>query len=368
MGTRIQGRKRMEKTKKSQRKSNIELLRALLMFLVIILHYNNAEMGGAFAVASGASLNVLKFMETVSVCAVNCFILISAYFMSTSTKRSFQKPVHLLGMVIGYQLLSMLGQMFLTKTVPFQWKSLIFCLIPSNWFVVLFCVLYLVSVYVNPLFSVLSKKQLQQCIWICLALFVIYPTLFESGLSYLSGTSEWPGLGTVTMSGSAGGYTIVNFMILYLIGGYLRKYPLKWNSLQCFGGFLAASVLDFILGLFCGTYTSYANIFVVIQAVMLFLTFLKWDMKSSAVINDISKSAFGIYLIHTSSFMIRDFWGHFRIQEYAQKTAGVVFVHLIIACIAMYVACLVIDIVCRSIVSPIVRKIEKWIHYASISC
>lgn len=159
----------MEKTKKSQRKSNIELLRALLMFLVIILHYNNAEMGGAFAVASGASLNVLKFMETVSVCAVNCFILISAYFMSTSTKRSFQKPVHLLGMVIGYQLLSMLGQMFLTKTVPFQWKSLIFCLIPSNWFVVLFCVLYLVSVYVNPLFSVLSKKQLQQCIGICLA-------------------------------------------------------------------------------------------------------------------------------------------------------------------------------------------------------
>lgn len=121
--TRIQGRKRMKKTKKSQRKSNIELLRALLMFLVIIL---------------------------------------------------------------------------------FQWKSLIFCLIPSNWFVVLFCVLYLVSVYVNPLFSVLSKKQLQQCIGICLALFVIYPTLFESGLSYLSGTSEWPGLGTVTMSGSAG--------------------------------------------------------------------------------------------------------------------------------------------------------------------
>ena len=66
MGTRIQGRKRMEKTKKLQRKSNIELLRALLMFLVIILHYNNAEMGGAFAVASGASLNVLKFIGDCS--------------------------------------------------------------------------------------------------------------------------------------------------------------------------------------------------------------------------------------------------------------------------------------------------------------
>lgn len=362
------GRESMEKKKQPQRKSNIELLRALLMFLVIVLHYNNADMGGAFAVASGNSLNVLKLAETLSVCAVNCFVLISAYFMCTSSRRTLQKPVHLIGMVIGYQLLSMLGQMFLTKTVPVQWKSLLSCFIPANWFVILFCVLYLISVYVNPLFEALSQKQLKQCIMVCLLLFVIYPTLLETGLSRFLGTSEWQGLGTVTIFGSSGGYTIVNFMVLYLIGGYLRKYSLNLSCIQCLGGFLGATAADFILSLYSGSYTSYANIFVVVQAVMLFLTFLKWEMKSSAVINYISRSAFGIYLIHTGSFMIRDFWNHFRIQEYAQKTPGVVLAHLLITCVSMYVVCLVIDIICRSIVTPIVKKIEKWIHYASISC
>lgn len=41
---------------KTVRKSNIELLRALLMFMVIVLHYNNEQMGGGFGYATGISL------------------------------------------------------------------------------------------------------------------------------------------------------------------------------------------------------------------------------------------------------------------------------------------------------------------------
>lgn len=45
---------------KTKRQSNVELLRSILMFMVIILHYNNAEMGGGFAYATGASLYFLR--------------------------------------------------------------------------------------------------------------------------------------------------------------------------------------------------------------------------------------------------------------------------------------------------------------------
>lgn len=67
---------------KKERKSNIELLRCLLILMVVVLHYNNAEMGGGFAYATGINYRVLQLFEAASICAVNCFIIISAYFLS----------------------------------------------------------------------------------------------------------------------------------------------------------------------------------------------------------------------------------------------------------------------------------------------
>lgn len=343
--------------KGSTRKSNIELLRTILMFMVIVLHYNNSQMGGAFAYATGAALSFLKLAETFAICGVNCFVLISAYFLSQTSRRSLRKPIHLLCMVIGYQLLSFVMNICLAGG-GFRLKTLLGCFIPINWFVILFCVLYMISAYINPLFEVLTKKQLEQCILLCLLFFVVYPTVIESGLSVLTGSTEWPGMGTVTLSGSAGGYTIVNFVVLYLIGGYLHKYPVPFTRVQCLGGFLAATLCDYVLSIFSSTYTSYSNLFVVLQAVTLFLVFLRWDMKYYPAVNFISKSAFGIYLLHTSSFMIVSFWGYFRIPEYSQKGLGLVIPHLLVSCVAMYLICLAVDIACRYLLSSLRKTVN----------
>ena len=331
---------------KVARQSNIELLRSILMFMVIVLHYNNPQMGGGFAYATGASMRFLQLAETLSVCAVNCFVLISAYFLSGVSRRSVKKAASLLGMVIGYRLLGYALQVCLTG-VPFRLKTLIGCFIPNNWFVILFCVLYYISVYINPLFDALEKKQLQQCVLLCLVFFVVYPTFLEGGISILTGSAEIPGIGTVTMNGSADGYTIVNFVVLYLIGGYLRKYPVSFTQLQCIVIFGIVTICNFVLGMFSSVYTSYSNLFVVIQAVTLFLIFLKCDMKYYPIVNFISKSAFGIYLWHTSSFMIVDFWGYFQIPKYCRQGLGSAMLHLILSCLAMYLACLMVDIIRR---------------------
>ena len=67
--------------KRRDRESNIELLRILAMFGVIILHYNNPSIGGLSFVKYG-SLNYwfLNIAESIFVCAVNLFMIISAYF------------------------------------------------------------------------------------------------------------------------------------------------------------------------------------------------------------------------------------------------------------------------------------------------
>lgn len=45
------------KSGKKQRDSNIELLRIFTMLGVIVLHYNNAEIGGGFSAVESGSLN-----------------------------------------------------------------------------------------------------------------------------------------------------------------------------------------------------------------------------------------------------------------------------------------------------------------------
>ena len=83
--------------KRTERNSNIELLRIIAMLGVICLHYNYAGEGACVAVEKG-SLNYffLHFPETVAVCAVNTFILVSGYFLITTDKRLLLKPAELI--------------------------------------------------------------------------------------------------------------------------------------------------------------------------------------------------------------------------------------------------------------------------------
>lgn len=70
-----------------ERNSNFELLRIILMVFVVILHYNNVEMGGALGYTTGINKIVSHFIEAFSICAVNCFVMISGYFMVDSFNR-----------------------------------------------------------------------------------------------------------------------------------------------------------------------------------------------------------------------------------------------------------------------------------------
>ena len=71
------------------RESNIELLRVLAMLGVILHHYNNPSIGGGLSFVKNGSLNywILNIVESIFICAVNLFMVISAYFMASSNKR-----------------------------------------------------------------------------------------------------------------------------------------------------------------------------------------------------------------------------------------------------------------------------------------
>ena len=79
-----------------ERNSGIELLRILAAMGVIILHYNNAEIGGGLKYSSGWNLLMLQLLQNTAICAVNVFVLISGYFLSRSGRRDCTKPLELI--------------------------------------------------------------------------------------------------------------------------------------------------------------------------------------------------------------------------------------------------------------------------------
>ena len=65
------------------RQSNLELLRILSMCGIVFIHYVGAELGGAVIVGTFPSFSwfFVHFFSSFFIPLVNCFVLISGYFM-----------------------------------------------------------------------------------------------------------------------------------------------------------------------------------------------------------------------------------------------------------------------------------------------
>lgn len=111
---------------KKERQSNIELLRILVIIGVVILHYNNPGIGGGLKYAEEGSINfyILYFLESMFVCAVDLFMLISGYFMCNSKRVNLWKPIELLVQVAAFKEMSYFLRVEMHST-PFSIKSMI---------------------------------------------------------------------------------------------------------------------------------------------------------------------------------------------------------------------------------------------------
>ena len=226
----------------SKRCTNIELVRILFMLGIIIMHYLNPKMGGylTYIQSNGkqADVALTYFMISISACAVNLFVLINGYFMCESYQRTVTKPVKLILQVIIFQTLPSIAGMFLGFH-EFSVRGFIRTLVPANWYVILYIALYWISPYINIIIDVLDKKELLKFIYVVFAIFSIYPTVVDV-LSEIIG-HEIHGLSSVGMYGSQWGYSIVNFVLMYLIGAYIKRANIEKSPHYTGGGYLRFS-------------------------------------------------------------------------------------------------------------------------------
>lgn len=182
-------------------------------------------------------------------------------------------------------------------------------------------------------------------------------------LSYLTITKyqlNILGISTVGINGDQAGYTIVNFVVLYIIGAAMNKWNFfAWKKRYDMIGYVLCSLMIWFGRDKMLTSWDYSNILVMISSILFFNIFRKWKVELGGV-QYVSKYCFGVYLIHTKALIQEDFWNLFHIQKYCQLGGIYMLGNYIFCVLATFMLCIVVDSLCHLFMEPIIRVVNKF--------
>ena len=195
-----------------KRQANFELLRILAMFMVVIMHF--LARSSVMQESRRDSLYVFGTVtESLCICAVNVYVLISGYFLSAADV-SWKRVIRLIAQTLFYTLLIpvvlvLAGQMELGSAVGIYqiWPAVFPVQSGQYWFVSAYVVMSIFSPCLNAALEKLDQKKTKQMLAALLLFFCVGKTLSILQFS----TDKY-------------GYDFGWFMVLYLIGGYIRRY------------------------------------------------------------------------------------------------------------------------------------------------
>ena len=293
-------------SKGKERQSNLELLRIILIIGVIILYINNASIGGAFAMVEKYSIKYyeLQVLETLFIGAVDLFMMISGYFLINNNKRNLWKPIELLFQVVFFSIIKYIINSCILDS--FSIRGLMRCLIPSNYFVILYIVVFIISPFINVMINSLVDKNKKLLIILLICIFSVYPTMVD--LFQEITKTEFNGLSSVGMYGSQYGYTIINFLLCYIVGAYISIYKEKAFRIKtsrliwCVFTNIIIVMIWVTINNYTGFYSErsaweYCNPIVIFNAATIFILFSKMSF-TSKLVNDMAKASLTVFLGH----------------------------------------------------------------------
>lgn len=335
----------------AKRLNNIECLRVLVMFMIVIHHCVVSGLHLNENLNSGMDCNdmmnyLLVFINCIVVVAVNVFFLISGYF---TINFKLNKFVKLLGQIIFYAFFIYI-LFVIVEGQSIDVKSIIrYSLLAVNeyWFMTVYLVLMLIAPYLNIVISVL-KEDKRKYTFLIITLFLvtcIYGFAFDKDVINVNN-----------------GYSLIYAIFLYFTGNYIKTYDIvatlkkiKPHILYMLAGgvnfFLVAAFVYLGKGHIAWKLFSYNNPIVYIQAIVLLLSFLtiKCNGQIGRVVGSFGQYTLGIYLIHSHTLLIPY---RFRILETIIKNMGIIFypVLIILYCAILYLICNSIELIRKEII------------------
>ena len=274
----------------SNRQSNIELLRILSMFFVLVGHVGMIVGFPDKDLFSSDSLSsFLKVLiQGISVVGVNIFVLISGWF---GIKVSLKGAGTFL-----FQILFLLWAIYLIEiamgltSFDFHGIKISMGLTSEYWFVMAYLGMYILTPILNAYVTNTSEVQFRRL------LIVFYS--FQCYYCWISGFVNY-----------FEGYSIVFFCGLYLTARYIKLYPITFLYKNSFKFYL---IISTVISIFAsiGIYffdsavrmLRYDNPLVIISSISLLLSFTKLSFQNK-YINIIAKSSFSVYIIHFNPYI-----------------------------------------------------------------
>ena len=336
------------------RSSNFELLRILLIVFVIVLHYNDSSRLGAFSFIENASnLNrvFLYGMESFSLCAVNAFLCLSVYFLLNKSNVCVRKIVHIFTILFAYKFFSYLPSAISHHSLSIN--HIVNCFVPSNYYANLYCVVFLLSPFLNLVTKKLDEKKYGVFIVIITVLFSVIPTITDYFLITFTSFHR-SSISAISMYGNGRGFTLVNFILMYYIGGYVAKknYGSLSKSLTVYP--VSSLIIWVMMIVNRSASIMYCNIFVVLQAASLVVVFKNINCQS-VIINSIAKSVWGILCIHGMFMGLYCKKFPYDVNADIKSLA----LHFVVCVLVVFASSLLWDKICSIILNPLEKLFDK---------
>ena len=270
---------------------------------------------------------------------INCFVLITGYFMCRSqiTSKKFFKllfELEFYNIVIYFIFL-------LSGYEPFSIKVLAKSLLPiysvSGNFTGCFLLFYLCIPFLNILIHNLNEKQHIRLILLVSFIYIFFGTVpkFSVTMNYVS----W-------------------FCVLFFIASYIRLYPKKIFENKAFWGIatlisIVLSVVSVVSCAWLGSkidcnmafyFVSDSNTFLAVtNGICSFMFFKNLKIKQSKFINTVAASTFGVLCIHANSDTMRRWLWKDTFNNVGAYGSDLIVLHAICGVIAIFILCTLID-------------------------
>ncbi|HBI59813.1 MAG TPA: hypothetical protein DDY31_01155 [Lachnospiraceae bacterium] len=287
---------------------------------------------------------------------INCFVLITGYFMCKS-KITALKYGKLLGEVYFYKILFSLI-FWLSGYSEFSVKELIKALFPfytvQDNFTGCFFLFYLFIPFLNELIHTLTEKEHVLLTALCLFIYTVLPSFINAKVGYSYAT--W-------------------FMVLCLIASYIRLYPKDIFENACRWGFLTVgtvlcSWMSVVALAWIGhkigkPYIAYFlvsdsnKMLALVTALCAFLFFRNLKIRQSRLINTVAASTFGVFMIHANSDTMRQWLWKDILTNGRWYDSHWLYLHAVASVLVIYIICTGIDLLRRLLLE---KSSLKWLE------
>lgn len=330
-----------------KRNYGIDFLRILSMLFVLLLHI--LKQGGILSALDKLSLgyNLAWFIEVCAYCAVNCYALISG-FIGYGSKHKYSNIINLYIQTAFYALLAT-GVFYVISPDEIGEKAFIKAVLPFGfnlywYFTAYFCMFFFIP-FMNKVLETCDKKQLTGFVVFSIMFFSVFPLIFEKDIFFTNN-----------------GYSVIWISILYMIGGYIRKYEIykKISNLKCVVLYFAGVFITFGQKVIVeyvklklsgetvneGAFIKYTSPTMVLCAISLLCLFAKVNFKDGMkkVTAIFSPFAFSVYLIHTAPFVWSKVMKN-RFVMFANFNPFGMVVAVLVTAVSIFLLCSFIDFI-----------------------